>query len=108
MAAITAPSSSTHTAPSETPRRVVVEHRRRRVAYAGDVMPIALVHDFRDGRDIGSSRSSDASFVHDQPLTAFLDEQLRASLEPVVSKISAPSGILEDHDSLACKGRFSL
>jgi hypothetical protein len=38
-------------------------------------MPIGLVHDFRDGRDIGSSRSSDASFVHDQSLTAFLDEE---------------------------------
>jgi hypothetical protein len=49
-------------------RRVVVEHRPRRFAYAGDVVPIGLVHDFRDGRDIGRSRSSDANFVDHQYL----------------------------------------
>src|ERR1700730_17570489 len=56
--------------------RVVVEHRPRRLAYAGDVVPIGLVHDVRDGRDIGRSRRSDARLVHDQP-GSYLEQGLR-------------------------------
>jgi hypothetical protein len=71
MAAITTPSSGAHTAPLRDARRIVVEHRPRRLAYAGDVMPIGLVHDLRDGRDIGSSRSSDARFIYLRRLRIF-------------------------------------
>jgi hypothetical protein len=54
-------------------------------------MPIRLVHDFRDGRDIGSSRSSDARFVHDQSLMASSMNSPRPSLEPVGTEMSGPS-----------------
>jgi hypothetical protein len=47
-------------------RRVVVEHRPGRLANAGNVVPIGLVHDLRDGGDIVSSRRSDARLLHDQ------------------------------------------
>src|SRR5436190_14604841 len=48
-------------------RRIVVKHRPGRLAYAVNVMPIGLVHDVRDGGDIGSRRRADASLVHGQP-----------------------------------------
>src|SRR5215472_10555493 len=50
------------------PRHVVIEHRPRRLAYAGDVVPIGPVHDFHNGRSVGSGRSPDARFLHHQSL----------------------------------------
>jgi SAM (Sterile alpha motif) domain-containing protein len=49
-------------------RPIVIEHRPRRPAYAGDVVPVGLVHDVRNGRDVGSCRSSDAKCVYHQSL----------------------------------------
>jgi hypothetical protein len=56
-------------------RRVVVEHRPRGLAYAGDIVPISLVHDFHDDGDICSIRSSDSRFVDHQSLPDRLDER---------------------------------
>src|ERR1700730_11308271 len=58
-------------APTDAP----LEHRSGRLAHASDVMPIGLVHDVRNGRDVGSCRSSDAKFLHNQSLrTALMNE----------------------------------
>src|SRR5580693_6853873 len=47
-------------------RRVVLEHRSGRLTHAGDVVPIGVVDDLRDHRDIGSNCGSDARLVHNQ------------------------------------------
>jgi hypothetical protein len=84
MAVMTGPFlDDPHHALRDAPR-VVVEHWPRRLAYTGDVVPIGLVHDVRNGRDVGSCRSSDAKFLYHQSLRDHLDERARRSGDALV------------------------
>jgi hypothetical protein len=69
MAAIAAPFLEHPHRAFRNARRVVVEHRPRRLAYAGDVVPIGLVYDFRDTIVRSSETGMSGDFRVDQSRT---------------------------------------